>query len=372
MFPHILSSVTTNWADHSSPNLSRTPRKWNKPITSGKGWIVVFELVSGKPQWSVSNEEWSTRASTMISSSPVELHFFLDVLIVISPQWRRKRSSKVFSPPRIRISAPCVSSGRSKISTIISPIAKHRNTSTCSLPTTINPCWWITKQKLYSIAWSTHVSLVSWDRRISSPTKCAGLPMASIVNSMPSTSLDSTMISINRFDSKSISVSNPMWWSSRIHWNAKSWNTPSNVKRTLLNSTGEPISSIEWEVLWLESVDQHGFSSYQLEAFVMNEGENRPCIVHGASGCGKTSVLAKVAKQVGRDAGFDSCEFLLVLEKRSCTGGLIDPFQWFFVFWGEFHVLVPSLILCLELHLLHPPFTKPFFPSPSTFASCTI
>jgi DNA replication protein DnaC len=35
-----------------------------------------------------------------------------------------------------------------------------------------------------------------------------------------------------------------------------------------------------------------------LEEFIKNDRENRPCIVYGASGCGKTSVLAKVATEV--------------------------------------------------------------------------
>jgi Cdc6-like AAA superfamily ATPase len=35
-----------------------------------------------------------------------------------------------------------------------------------------------------------------------------------------------------------------------------------------------------------------------LEEFIKNDQENRPCIVYGASGCGKTSVLAKVATEV--------------------------------------------------------------------------
>jgi Cdc6-like AAA superfamily ATPase len=37
---------------------------------------------------------------------------------------------------------------------------------------------------------------------------------------------------------------------------------------------------------------------YQLEEYIKNEKENRPCIVYGASGCGKTSVLAKAATEV--------------------------------------------------------------------------
>jgi len=37
---------------------------------------------------------------------------------------------------------------------------------------------------------------------------------------------------------------------------------------------------------------------YQVEKYIKNDKENRPCIVYGASGCGKTSVLAKAAIEV--------------------------------------------------------------------------
>ncbi len=37
---------------------------------------------------------------------------------------------------------------------------------------------------------------------------------------------------------------------------------------------------------------------FQLEKYVKNNKERRPCVVYGDSGCGKTSVLAKTATEV--------------------------------------------------------------------------
>jgi Cdc6-like AAA superfamily ATPase len=48
------------------------------------------------------------------------------------------------------------------------------------------------------------------------------------------------------------------------------------------------------------------FSSDQIEGFIKHKDERRPCVVYGASGCGKTSVLAKVAHQVSNDVASDS------------------------------------------------------------------
>ena len=40
------------------------------------------------------------------------------------------------------------------------------------------------------------------------------------------------------------------------------------------------------------------YSLFQIREFINNTYEDRPCIVYGASGCGKTSVLAKAANEV--------------------------------------------------------------------------
>ena len=37
---------------------------------------------------------------------------------------------------------------------------------------------------------------------------------------------------------------------------------------------------------------------FKLHDYVTNDAEHRPCIVYGASGCGKTSIIAKTAIEV--------------------------------------------------------------------------
>ena len=78
------------------------------------------------------------------------------------------------------------------------------------------------------------------------------------------------------------------------------------------------------------------FWQFQLEEFVKNNNERRPCIVYGASGCGKTSILAKAATEVSH---FYSSIFKMALfcsDKilRYSNGGLTDLFLSFSAFLG--------------------------------------